>query len=173
MSRQLDRLLRVRRLMEEMSRAEFAHRRMEQVELEQKRDGARETALALRGEARTALATGEQRPGEQGPGEQGVAGTPGLWHRYLDDSEKSMGEAETWERAARQAEARAVEAERQFLEERRSRMQAEILVRERAAAERVERERREQKEIDEWFGMGRGAGRRAAARRARSEISPI
>lgn len=157
MSRQLDRLLRVRRLMEEMSRAEFAHRRMEQVELEQRREAARESALALRGEARAALETAARVP----------EAAPGLWHRYLDDSENSAGRAEQWGRAAKQAEARAAEAEQKYLDERRSRMQAEILVRERAAAERLERERREQREMDDWFGMGRGSRGRARGGGAR------
>lgn len=158
MSRQLDRLLRVRRLMEEMSRAEFAGRRMELAELEQRREAARETALALRGEARAVLERSE-RSSES----QGAEVAPGLWHRYLDDSENSAGQAEHWDRAARVAEARAAEAERKFLEERKKRMQAEILVRERATAERLEQQRREQREIDDWFGMGRGARRTPGA----------
>jgi hypothetical protein len=147
MSRPLNRLLRVRRLMEEMSRAEFAARRAEQTELETRREEARGTALALRGEARAAMspATAEHDR------------TPGLWQRYLADSEASSVQVEQWDRVARQAAARADEAERKYMEERRSRRQAEILVREKTAVERLEQERREQREIDDWFGMGRGA----------------
>ena len=150
MSRQLERLLRVRRLMEEMSRAEFAARRMEQAELERRRDAARESSLALRAEARVEL------EGDSGSGEV----VPGVWQRLLADGEQSREMEEQCAGAARQAGVRVEEAERQFLAERRSRMQAEIVVRERAAVERVERERREQREIDEWFGMKQG-GRRA------------
>jgi hypothetical protein len=147
MSRQLERLLRVRRLMEEMSRTEFAARRMEQAELERRRDEARECSLVLRAEARAVLTGGEDW-------EPLVAG---VWQRLLEDSERSGGQVERWTHAARQAGERVEVAERQYLEERRSRMQAEIVERERAAAERVERERREQREIDDWFGMRRGA----------------
>lgn len=150
MSRQLERLLRVRRLMEEMSRAEFAARRMEQAELERRRDAARESSLARRSEARAVLA-GEAEIGEV---------VPGIWQRLLADSEQSCEMEGRWAGAARQAGTRVEEAERKFLAERRSRMQAEIVVRERAAVERVERERREQREIDDWFGMKQG-GRRA------------
>ena len=160
MSRQLERLLRVRRLMEEMSRGEFAARRMEQAELERRRDAARESSLALRAEARAVLAGGEET-------------VAGMWQRLLADSEQSSGQVEQWALVARQSGERVEEAERKYLEERRSRMQAEIVVRERAAAERVERERREQREIDDWFGMKRGARGRMAAKLKRSEISPI
>ena len=146
MSRQLERLLRVRRLMEEMSRAEFAARRMEQAELERRRDAARERSVALRNEARAVLTGGQET-------------VAGVWQRLLADSEQSCGQVERWAQAARQARERVEGAERKYLEERRSRLQAEILVRERAAAERVERERREQREIDDWFGMKRGARR--------------
>lgn len=146
MSLQLARLMRVRRLMEEMSRAEFAYRRAEQTELEKRRNEANETALALRSDARSAMS--------QATVEQDTA--PGLWQRYLADSESSEAQAAQWEKAARLAEGRANEAERKYMEDRRSRMQAEILVREKLISERVERERREQREIDDWFGMGRG-----------------
>ena len=142
MSRQLSRLLRVRRLMEEMSRAEFAHLRVEQAELEARRDGALEVAVTLRGEARASLHTSKED-------------VPGLWRRYMEDSENSAGEAERWDRAAQQAAERARAAMRRYMEDRLSRMQAEILAREQAAVERLERERREQREIDDWFGMGR------------------
>ena len=146
MSRQLERLLRVRRLMEEMSRAEFAARRAEHAELERRRDAARESSLALRAEARAVLTGGEET-------------VAGVWQRLLADSEQSGGQVERWARAAREAGERVEEAERRYLQERRSRMQAEIVVRERAAAERMERERREQREIDDWFGMKQGARR--------------
>lgn len=154
----LTRLLRVRRLMEDMSRAEFAERRAEQVELEGRRESARTTALVLRNEARTALVS------PAGPG------LPGLWQRLLADGESSEAQVEGWDGAARAAEARAEEAERKYLADRRSRMQAEIVVRDRLAAERLEQDRREQREIDDWFGMGRRA---YGAARARREDSPI
>jgi hypothetical protein len=156
MSRSLVRLLRVRRLMEDMSRAGFAERKMEQVEMEERRDVAHETALALRGEARAVLGTVE-------------VPAPGVWQRLLADGEASEGLRMLWDRAAREAVARAAEAERKYMEDRRSRMQAEIVVRERVAAERLEQERREQREIDEWFAMRRGV----RLQRARSENSPI
>lgn len=159
MKSSLTRLLRVRRLMEEMSRADFADRRMEQAELEERREAARETAVALRGEARAVLVSGA--------GTEGA--TPGLWKRLLADSEASGVAEEHWHRAAHAAAVETGKAERKYLEDRRSRMQAEILVQERMAAERLEQERREQREIDDWFGMSRGA---VAARR-RSEDSPI
>lgn len=141
MSRQVNRLLRVRRLMEEMSRAEFAHLRVEQAELEARRDGAQERAQALRGKARTSLDASRES-------------VPGQWHRYMEDSESSSGEAARWGRAAQQAAERAGAAMRQFMKDRRSRMQAEILLREQAAAARLERGRRGQRELDDWFVMG-------------------
>ncbi|MGC8549998.1 MAG: hypothetical protein ACP5M4_09885 [Acidobacteriaceae bacterium] len=153
MSRQLERLLRVRRLMEEMSRAEFTARRLEQAEMERRRDAARESSLALRGDARAVLAG------------EGADATQGVWQRLLADSDESEHQGQQWAQAARQSGERVEAAERKYLEERRGRMQAEIVVRERAAVERVERERREQREIDDWFGMKRGA-RRAHGRQA-------
>lgn len=165
----LTRLLRVRRLMEDMSRAEFAERRAEQAELEQRRETARATAWTLRGQARTAMLS----PAGDGSRAGAEDLLPGLWQRLLADSETSAAQVEGWDRAARAAERRSEEAERMYLAERRSRMQAEIVVRDRLAAERLEMERREQREIDDWFGMGRAARGAAGARRARDKNSPI
>ncbi len=159
MSRQMTRLLRVRRLMEDMSRSEFARRRAEQTTLEARRDESRATALALRADARAVMEQTASRPDP----------VAGVWQRYLADSETSALRAEQWDQAAQQAAGRAEDAERQYLEARRSRMQAEILVREKMAAERLEQQRREQREIDDWFGMRRGW----QARRAHGEDSPI
>lgn len=152
MSPMLKRLLRVRRLMEEMSRAEFAHRRAEQTELETRREEAHETTLALRVEARVAMS--------QAGAEQDA--DPGLWQRYLADSESSAARAEQWNQAAQEAAERTGDAERKYLDDRRSRMQAEILLREKMAVERMNRERREQRELDDWFVMGHGRRTRSA-----------
>lgn len=141
----MTRLLRVRRLMEEISRSEFAARHAEQMTIEVRRQQARQTALALRGKARLEM---ERMSAE-------ADSLPGVWQRYLEESEVRTLEAGHWDGRLREAAEHASEAQRQYLEDRRDRMQAEVLVQEKLTMERREQERREQREIDDWFGMGR------------------
>lgn len=62
----------------------------------------------------------------------------------------------------RAAERHAAEGCEEFLERRKERRQVERVLESAAERERVERERREQRELDDWFGMKQ-------ARQARDE----
>lgn len=156
----VQRLLRVRRLLEDVSRVEFGARSAEQLEMEDRREAARGSSQELRRQARAVLAVSAA--------EERKAPAAGLWHRLLADSEGSSVQEKRWDQAAREAAVRAGEAERRYMTDRMSRMQVEIVVRERAAAERLEQDRREQREVDDWFVMARGL----RLRRMRGEKFP-
>lgn len=145
MSKQLDRLLRVRRLMEEISRAELAHRNAAQAALEAEAAKAELDARDAREQAHSALLTGN--------------GESSVWRLHLEDGERNQQRAVGWRALALRAEDAALTARQAFLEDRKRRMQVEILLEERAATEAVEGGRREQQQVDDWFGMRRSASR--------------
>jgi hypothetical protein len=141
MSQPLARLLRVRKLLEEISRAEYAQRNAAQAGWERQARAAWNAAGgALRAAAQTL---------------QADESAPGLWPRYLADGETSQRRGRAAERAAA-AEAEQVAAAREaFLAARRQRMQVEIVLAERAGREQRIQLRREQQAVDDWFGMRR------------------
>ncbi len=141
----LERLLRVRRLMEEISRVEVAQRRVVQTEMESRMAQAEDAGRAARAEAREALAPGTDWNGR--------------WRLHCEDSDASREQAERWRRRALRAGEAASEAEVLYMEDRRRRMQVEILLEEKAAAAVLEANRREQRQFDDWFGMRRSVAR--------------
>jgi hypothetical protein len=151
----LERLLRIRRLMEEINRVEVANRRALQAEMESWGAAAEDAARAARAEARQVLADG--------------ADWNGRWRLHCEDSESSREQAGRWRRRAQLAGEAASEAEAAYLEDRRKRMQVETLLEEKAAAAALEENRREQRQFDDWFGMRRGTAR---LRREETEERP-
>jgi hypothetical protein len=159
----LERLHRIRRLMEEISRGEVASRRAEQAEMESWMIRAEDAERAARAEARQVLA--------------GVQGADGRWYLHCEDSEASRQQAGRWRHRALHAGEAASEAEALYMEDRRRRMQVETLLEEKAAAAALDRNRREQRQLDDWFGTRRGIERlrREGAQRkagARPEVLP-
>uniref|UniRef100_A0A7V4XTX7 Flagellar FliJ protein n=1 Tax=Acidobacterium capsulatum TaxID=33075 RepID=A0A7V4XTX7_9BACT len=141
----LERLHRIRRLMEEISRGEVASRRAEQAEMESWRIRAEDAERAARAEARQVLAE--------------VQGADGRWYLHCEDSEASREQAGRWRHRALHAGQAASEAEVLYMEDRRRRMQVETLLEEKAAATALDRNRREQRQLDDWFGTRRGIER--------------
>lgn len=141
----LERLLRIRWLMEEISRGEVANRRAEQAQMESRMAQAEDAAQAARAEARQVLANGPD--------------TGALWRLHCDDSEASREQAGRWRHRALHAGEAASEAEVLYMEDRRKRMQVETLLEEKAAATALDRNRREQRQLDDWFGARRGIER--------------
>lgn len=145
MKRGLSRVLRVRALLEELSRAEMEKRAKERNRLLTAAEKQKESRQAARGEATRRLA----------------AGDPG-WLIEMADADL-LG----WRRGRllQAAEERrpAVEAAREeMLSRRLERRQVETLVAEVAASEEEEQRRREQKQVDDWF-----QGRRMRTRPSR------
>jgi flagellar export protein FliJ len=139
----LERLLRVRRLTEEMSRAEVAQRRRVQAQMESRMSESQAAMGIARQQAWEVLASG-------------VDGS-GRWRLHCEDSELSREQSEQWRQRARMAGEAASEAEALYLDDRRRRRQVETLLEEKAALAALEESRREQRQFDEWFSMRRGA----------------
>jgi flagellar export protein FliJ len=138
MKRPLDRLLRIRQLLENLSHLELERRTMEVRHLEQGAERQRRLALAARLGALAQL-------------EAGSAGDKSAWLVCVADAEILR-----WKRArlAACAAARrpAMEAARAALLARRlERRQVETLAASAAAAREREQRRREQRHVDDWF----------------------
>jgi hypothetical protein len=138
MRRPFDRLLRIRRMVENLSLLELEKRNAEARQLELGAERQRRLALATRSGALALL-------------ERGGAETPTDWLLGVADAEIL-----SWKRArlAAQAQARrpGIEvARREMLARRLERRQAETLAAAAAAALEKERIRREQNRADDWF----------------------
>jgi hypothetical protein len=143
----LDRVLRIRELLEELAHFDLERKTTEARALEAGAEQQRRLALALREEAFEALGLR-------------AADVTQPWLMSIADAD-----IHAWKRdkLAGQAEARkpAMEAARaEFLARRLDRRQVEMLVAGDVKAEEKERVRREQKQVDDWFQSGRGARRR-------------
>jgi hypothetical protein len=138
MKRPLDRLLRIRQLLENLSHLELERRTMEVRQLERESERQSRLALTARSEALELLRGGSEER------------TP-AWLMGVADAEILR-----WKRArlAVQAASRrpAMEAARTELMARRlERRQAETLAAAAAAAREKTRRRREQNQVDDWF----------------------
>lgn len=145
MSRALKRLMRVRQLMEDMSRAELMQYRAAQNAMQMEVAAEREFSANARLQAWQVL---QSKP------ERELA-----WHLHIADSERSQQRAERWQQLAQDANSVIEKAQEAYLQERKQRMQVEILLEEQSAARALGENRREQQQVDEWFGMRRGAKR--------------
>jgi len=136
--KQLDRLLRVRRLLENLSHLELERKTVEVRQLEERAERQRRLALTARSGTLALL--------ESGSAEE----TP-AWLVGVADAEILR-----WKRArlAARAAARrpAMEAaRRELLARRMERRQAETLAAASAAAREKQQRRREQNQVDDWF----------------------
>ena len=134
MKHPLRRVLRVRALLEELSKLELERQSGELHRLEKSAAGQRAGSRAARGDALRRLAAGEAE-----------------WMLEIADAEILAWKSG---RLRSQAESRRPEVEAaraEMLERRLERRQVETLVTEAASAEAVEENRREQKRIDDWF----------------------
>ena len=136
MKRSLDRLLRIRALLEELSQLELAKRTGEMLRIEKSAERLQRLAVAIRVDACTELTSGEATD------------------RWLTDI--ADGEILGWNsgrlRALARARQPAVEEARQEMMARRlERRQVECLLASAAEAEKEEQGRRDQKRLDEWF----------------------
>jgi flagellar export protein FliJ len=143
----LDRVLRIRGLLEDVARFDLGKKNAEVRALEGDADRQRQLALVLRGEALEAL-------------ESRMAGATMPWLMGIADAE-----IHAWKRdkLAGQALARkpGMDAARaEFFARRLDRRQVEMLVAGDVRAEEKERVRREQKQVDDWFQSRRGARQR-------------
>lgn len=146
MKHKLDRVLRIRGLLEDVAHFELEKKTAEVRALEGGAARQRQLAMVLRGEAFAELGSK-------------AAGATLPWLMAIADAD-----IHAWRRdkLAAQAEARkpGMEAARaEFLARRRDRRQVEMLVAGALRAEEKERVRREQKQVDEWFQGRRGARR--------------
>lgn len=137
--------MRVRQLLEDKSRAELMQYRAAQNAMQREVEAEREIAASSRLQAWQVL---------QSSSDAGLA-----WHLHIADSERSQLRAEKWQKLVESADAVVEKAEVAYLEERKQRMQVEILLEEQTATRALEENRREQQKVDEWFGMRRGARR--------------
>jgi hypothetical protein len=149
MKRPLERLLRIRQLVENLSHLELERRTVEVRHLEQGAERQRKLAITARSNALAVLEAA------------GGAGTP-AWLVGVADADILR-----WKRARLAAGAAsrrpAMEAARQELLARRlERRQAETLAAAAAAAREKMRRRREQNQIDDWF-QSRAAHRRSCS----------
>ena len=147
MKHKLDRVLRIRGLLEDLAHFDLEKKTAEMRALEGGAERQRYRAMALRGEAFEVL--GSRAAGVTTPWLMGIADADiHAWKR---------------DKLAGQADARkpAVEAARaEFFARRLDRRQIEMLVEDDVRAEEKERMRREQKQVDDWFQSGRGVRQR-------------
>lgn len=108
---------------------------------------AREAALERGGSSERG---NEGEPGREA-GSPAAAGAGGGWRVAEADWESAVARRGGWERRRPAQQVRVDRAQEAFLADRRDRLQAETLVEQAAARERVDQARREQQGLDDWF----------------------
>jgi hypothetical protein len=146
MRRPLDRLLRIRRMIENLALLELETRNAEARQLEQGAELQRRLALAVRSEALVLL---ERENADMAP----------EWLLGVADAEIL-----SWKRARLAAQARArrpaiESARREMLARRMERRQVESLAAAAAAALEKKQIRRDQNQVDDWFRSRAARGR--------------
>ena len=142
MKHKLDRVLRIRGLLEDVAHFDLEKRTADVRALERGAERQRQLAMVLRGESFEALET------------RAAEGTM-PWLMGIADAE-----IHAWKRGQLEGQAQAqkpgMEAARaEFFARRLDRRQVEMLVAGALQAEEKERVRQEQKQVDEWFQSGR------------------
>ena len=136
MKRALDRLLRIRALLEERAQLELAKRTGEMLRIEKGAERLQRLAVAIRVDACAALSRGEATD---------------RWLTDIADAEIlgwNSGRLNALARARRPA---VEEARHELMARRLERRQVESLLASAAEAEKEEQGRRDQKRLDEWF----------------------
>lgn len=144
MSTPLARLLKLRRMLEESSRMELGGRAALAARIDQLQERERESARESRERALTTI--GERCSGP-GQGEQ----------RTMEwmSAENALRRERQLEPLAVAAAQRVAEGREEFFARHKERMQVESVLDAERARLRIERERRNQRELDDWFGMRR------------------
>jgi hypothetical protein len=145
MKHPLTRLLRLRSLLEDVSRVELEARLQELAQIERAVVHSQDSARAMRQRSFACVAQ----------------------HRNADRLEaEAVGEWVAWEKkifekASRSKTAEVDAAKATYLERRKERHQVGSVIEAEAAADAIEQGRREQQELDDWFNQhgrpGRGA----------------
>ena len=147
----LARIFRLRRLLEEVSRVELEKRAQLAARIERARQAERESALRSQHEAFLTIATATER------NIPGIADQSAREQWMLADALRGIAERRERQLAPlAKAAARQVELGREeYLLRRKEKQQVETVLRDQAALRRVEQERREQRNLDDWFAMMR------------------
>lgn len=145
----LTRLLRLRSLLEESSRMELERRAAIASALELARDRERERARACRERAAETVIQSDVGSEEQ------MADLARLREAEWRSADVADGCAQRIVPLAQAAERRLAAGREEFLARRKERRQVERVLESAVERARVERERSEQRELDDWFGMRR------------------
>jgi flagellar export protein FliJ len=141
----LDRLLRLRSLLADVSRLELEARLQELAQVESALTRLQQTRRAMR-----------QRSFA------GIAGAQNAdWLEAEVVGEWVAGELGVFEKARQQKTVEANTAKAAYLERRKECRQVETVIDAQSAAAAIERDRREQQELDDWFGQRSRPGRTA------------
>lgn len=143
----LTRLLRLRSLIEESSRMELARRTAVASAIERAEEREREDARACRERAAEVILRSGSGTEEQ------AAELARLREAEWRSANAAGGRAQRIAPLAEAAERRVIAGREEFLERRKERRQVERVLESAAERELVERERHEQRELDDWFGM--------------------
>lgn len=150
MKHPLTRLLRLRSLLEDVSRIELEARLQEQAQIEHALTHSQEFARAMRQRRFAGIA--QARSAE--------------WQEAEAVGEWVAREEGIFEKASQSKTSEVNAAKAEYLERRKERHQVGSVIEARAAADAIERARREQRELDDWFNQqarpGRGAGTKLA-----------
>jgi hypothetical protein len=174
MNRPLARILRLRALLEEQSRLKLEKLAQQASRIERVRERERELASAGRREAfslltetgsretRTSAALADETvAGEIRIGNQGPAQSP-QERRILTEAivDLAAWRERQLEPLAQTAARRVETGSEEFFLRRKERRQLETVLQDQAAQRRIEQDRRDQRELDDWFAAMRSRGRR-------------
>lgn len=138
----LDRLLRLRSLLEDVSRLELEARLQELAQVESALVRSQETSRDMRRQSFLGIVQGRSTERLEA---------------------KAVGEWVAWgqgalDRARRSKTVEVSAAKSAYLERRKECRQVESVIEAKAAADAIERSRREQREVDDWFGQQSRSG---------------
>jgi hypothetical protein len=156
LSRPLARVLRLRALLEEVSRIELEKAAWESLRIERARERENEMAQAAKREAFSLMAEADrQAKNEEGGDKANREFTRPVTNEGLILAEAAVDMAMWCERRLEpmaHAAMRRVEAGREeFFLKRKERQQVEAVLQDQAARCKVEQERRQQRILDDWF----------------------
>lgn len=145
----LDRLLRLRILLEDAARADLEKQVMLAARVDRARQREEEGALRLRNEGLVWMLAGGGPAGSTGRMET----VDEAERRFLAEREREsvLPRRERLRRMAEREGGRMLACQEEFLARRKARQQVEILLRAEARGHRVDEMRREQRDLDDWF----------------------
>ncbi|HMD22141.1 MAG TPA: hypothetical protein VKH40_17585 [Alloacidobacterium sp.] len=150
MKHPLTRLLRLRSLLEDVSRVELEARLQELAQIERALTRSQDFTRAMRRQSFFGIAQSQSAD----------------WLEAEAVGEWVASEEKIFEKASQSKTAEVNAAKAAYLERRKERHQVGSVIEARAAADAIERGRREQRELDDWFNQqgrsGHGAGIKSA-----------